>query len=92
MNTIADIDDAKLGRMMKTLLVKAEKDGGALNISRSNRQPFSFAAGIEQKDLPQHWTIQSSVYIPGVSFVNQQATLSHDDLGELLERLAVATR
>ncbi len=90
MNTIADIDDAKLGRLMKTLLVKAERDGGALNISRSNRRPFSAAA--EQEDLSQHWTIQSSVYIPGVSFVNQQATLSHDDLGELLERLAVATR
>ena len=92
MNTIKDIDDAKLGRMIKALLVHTEKGGGSFNISRTNpnRRPFT---GDSIIDLPQQWSVQTSNYtVFGDSFVATQAALSHADLGELLDRLAVATR
>lgn len=91
MNTIADIDDARLGRMFKALLAQVEKEGGSLSISRSNRRPFS--PGVDEKDLQQYWTAQTNNFVPGLMTFNmQQATLSHADLDELLDRLAVATR
>jgi hypothetical protein len=93
MNTIADIDDAKLGRMMKALLVRTELEGGNLSIQRTQRKPFGVPGGdAEAKELPQLWTVQANTYNGTNPYASYQTALSHADLGELLERVAVANR
>ncbi len=91
MNTIGDIDDAKLGRLIKKALSRiVGEHGGNITLSLTGSKGYTFQPGVEPATYQQHWNITSNRVTPGV-YSPQQTVVAHEDPLVALERLIAAT-